>query len=181
MHMKLVDEQNFREIIRDRLSEQEMNQVELAEEFGVDPGTISRNLSGATETPYSRYYQIWRILEQRKEQSQEPASSLMTDNIEWVDADDIREVAAEKMTQNDFSQLPVRSGDKAIGWVTDFDLMEHPDSQTVVGDMVGRSMITVHPTDSRELVKSILEEGYPAVLVEEDGYLSGIITKFDLL
>jgi len=179
--MQLVDESVLQTILTDKIDDLPNGQVDVASQLDLDASTINRSLNGEIRTPYTRYRAIWKVLKGREEARQESVKSLTVEEITWAHALETRTEAADKMQDNDFSQLPVKADGEAVGWVTDFNLMENSDPDRPVSEIGGKSMITVSPNDSRELIEVILEEGYPAVLVEDDGEYEGIITRFDLL
>lgn len=179
--MQLPEYQTMMQILRDKRIELGLSLIEVADDVDLSDSQLNRMELARTNGSYQNVQRVWQVLEERESASQEPAESMMVEDITWAYKGEARSEVARKLTSNDFSQLPVRSCDEAIGFVTDFDLMEHPDSEAPIEEIMGKSSITVQPTDSRELVKAILEEGYPAVLVEEDSEYKGIITRFDLI
>jgi len=179
-NLDLLKESQFRELLDEKMSEVGISYTGMADEIGVDPSTVSRSLQNGS-TKYRHYHTMWEVIREREDPPQPSAESLMVGEMTWTHASETRAEAADKMQDNDFSQLPVKADGEAVGWVTDFSLMENPVPDRPVAEMVGKSMITVGPNDTQELVKSILEEGYPAVLVEESSEYKGIVTRFDLL
>lgn len=169
------------QILRDKRTDLGLSLFEVAEDVGLSDSQLNRMEHGTTNGSYRNVQRVWQVLQEQEAAAKEPAESVMVEDILWAYEGETRADVAEKLTENDFSQVPVKDDGDAIGFVTDFDLMEHTDPEAPVEDLVRKSAISVEPTDSRKLVKTILEEGYPAVLVREGSQYEGIITKFDLL
>lgn len=89
------------------------------------------------------------------------------------------------MRQHDVSQLPVLDGDRIAGIVDESDILLHVygDSKRF-SDPVSIAMVTrleLTPADaSLETLLPIFERGHVA-MVAEDGKLTGLITRVDLL
>jgi predicted transcriptional regulator len=179
--MVLPPEETLRTTLLDKIDEYDVGRVDIAKELNIDSATVTRNLNGDVNTSYSRFQEISQYIRKHENARQKPAKDVMIGDIVWAYEGEERDEIVEKMQENQFSQLPVESEGTAIGWVTDFSLMENPESTTQVSKMIQRSMISVEPQDSVSLIKAILEEGYPAVLVKQDSEYLGIITRFDLL
>ncbi|WP_255151770.1 CBS domain-containing protein [Halorarius halobius] len=179
--MQIPEYDTTMQILRDKRIELELSLFEVANEVNLSDSQLNRMELAQTNGSYRNVQRVWQVLQEHDTASQESAESLMVEDIEWAYKGETRADVVSKLTGNDFSQLPVMDEGEAIGFVTDFDLMEHPDPKTPVEDMMGMSAISVEPTDSRELVKAILEEGYPSVLVEDNDGYCGLITQFDLL
>jgi predicted transcriptional regulator len=179
--MKFPSEASVRRCLSDRIDESQLTQKEIAGRIGLDASQLSRVLNGTHPIKYQHVYSIWNELERESEARQEPAESLMVKDIRWLEANETREDGKRIMQEENFSQLPVREDGEAVGWVTDLALMENPNPDESAIDLISRSMITVEPSDSRQVIIPILEEGYPAVLVEEGSEYLGLLTRFDLL
>ncbi|MEM2811019.1 MAG: CBS domain-containing protein, partial [Candidatus Korarchaeum sp.] len=87
------------------------------------------------------------------------------------------------MVEHGISQLPVISGDRVVGSLTEESIVNRVGSistETLVEDIMG-SPFPILPADaSVSLAREILRS-YPAVLVQENGRVVGIVTKSDIL
>lgn len=159
--------------------------VDFDDRIDVDSTTIHRNLYGDTKAPYHRLKQILDILNEWENNQTQPAKELMIDEskITYAYLDDTRKEAAGEMLDDDLSQLPVKNSNdgQVVGMLTDSDLMKEHDDETAIADIDYNEAIRVEPNTSRRLVEEILDEGYSAVLVTEEGEVKGMITKYDLL
>lgn len=169
------------DMIHQKMNELRINQVQLAEDLDFSSAQLSRIINEETNPSYSKVSQIWQLLKSREARQKVPVKELMQPDITWVQKSERRQDAVDKMTKNDFSQLPVQESGEAIGIITDFDLMRHQDHELMISDIVHRNVIEIGPEDSRELAISILEEDHSAILVRESNSYEGIISKFDLL
>jgi cystathionine beta-synthase len=85
-----------------------------------------------------------------------------------------------------FSQLPVMDGDELAGILTEADVLQsmfagRVRDKTTVAEIMERKVSTVASNaDSSELPR-IFERGEVAIVVDEDGKVSRIITKLDLI
>jgi predicted transcriptional regulator len=84
-----------------------------------------------------------------------------------------------------YSQMPVRKPEqqKAIGSLTDTQLMSADDTNQPVKSAMERPFVTARPSTSRAAVAELLRGDIGAVLVTDGdtGNVRGIITKFDLI
>ena len=120
--------------------------------------------------------------------SDKKVGEIMTPDPIFVQQSATIQETVEIMRKNGFSQLPVFSGDKPVGGV----------SESILLDQILYNEDSMLP--SRKLVKYIMDESwpmvaedapfsllsnmlkyYPAVLVQRQGMVVGIITKADLL
>jgi predicted transcriptional regulator len=183
--MRLHSYEKLTKIIGEKLDDLDRSPADFDDRIDVDSTTIHRNLYGDTKAPYHRLKQILDILNEWEDNQSQPAQELMTveSNITYAYLNDTRYEAAEKMREDQLSQLPVKNSDDGlvVGIVTDSDLMKEHNDETPIADIDYNEAIRVEPDTSRRLVEQILDEGYYTVLVAEDGELRGMITKYDLL
>jgi predicted transcriptional regulator len=92
------------------------------------------------------------------------------------------------MRRNDFSQLPVFDGDKPVGGVSERTLLDQilysddgvPANRKQVNEIMDESWPMVSEDAPLTLLSNLLKY-YPAILVQRQGQVVGIITKADLL
>jgi CBS domain-containing protein len=95
--------------------------------------------------------------------------------------------AAKRMIREKKGPLPIVEGDRAVGIVTDRDLVAHvlaegrdPDS-TKVDDVSSRDLVTISPDrDVNEARQLMAQRQLDRVLVVEDERLVGIISEADI-
>lgn len=185
--MELPEKETLTEMVRAELDTIDKNQVELANELGIDPSTLNRHLNNNTNISYGKVREIQKILQKWKKEQRQPATELMTEGFTSTTLRETRRKAADKMLERDFSQLPVRETEDGavVGMVTDTDLMRIHDDEKSIKEMESddelHHVIEVARDTDRQLIEKILEEGHPAVVVVDGGTPEGIITRANLL
>ena len=66
---------------------------------------------------------IWAVLFEKRDAEKETVEKIMSSPLITVNADDDIEVIIETMIRNNLTHLPVRSGNKLVGIITDNDLI----------------------------------------------------------
>jgi cystathionine beta-synthase len=94
--------------------------------------------------------------------------------------------ALRLMSLHDVSQLPVMDGPSSIGSVADWSLSAKSLDDTKLLDATVSTIMdppfpTVDGTQSVDAVAKLMSKANPAVLVREDGKVSGIVTRSDVL
>jgi len=94
--------------------------------------------------------------------------------------------ALELMEKNNISQLAVIDNDQSVGSLDESTLMGRvlEDAsllESPVRGVMEASFPIVHHDDTLEHAKYLLARRYPAILVQEHGKFTGIITKYDLI
>ena len=108
----------------------------------------------------------------------------MTKEPITVEPNDLLIRASHKMQTGGFRRLPVVSGEKLVGIVTDRDLREHEGhlEQTKINGVMTEKPVTVTPaTTLEEAAQILLERKIGGLPVVADGRLVGIITTSDIL
>ncbi len=67
---------------------------------------------------------IWAVMFEKRDPEKETVEKIMSSPIITVDSDASIKEVIEVMTRNNISHLPVREGDKIIGIISDYDLVE---------------------------------------------------------
>jgi predicted transcriptional regulator len=181
--MHLPSEKDIRRM-RKRLG---LTQTELAQRANVSQSLIARIESGSVDPRLSTLRRILEALEKStKEQRYTTAEDVMYQKIVSIDPDDLLAHAAELMRENAVSQLPVIKNGKQIGVILETSIMseviESPKAlNKKVKEVMKERLPSVGPKANVEDVYELIKEGHPAVLVEKEGTILGIITKIDLI
>jgi CBS domain-containing protein len=111
----------------------------------------------------------------------------MTPNPATVEPTTTAQEAAKIMKSEDIGPLPIVEGDKLVGVITDRDLAirivaEGRGSDTTVGEIASKDVVTVDPQQSLEEAARLMAEHQVRRLpvVEEDGRLVGILAQADV-
>lgn len=181
--MELPEYRTLTQMIHAKLSEVGRNQKDLAEAIDVNAGTLSRYFAGEATASYENLRAMYEVLREWENEQRQPATELMTDGFTSTTLSETRREAADKMLEGDFSQLPVREMEEGevVGVVTDTDLMGVQNDVKPIEEIEFHHVIEVARDTDRRLIETILEEGHPAVLVDDGGTPEGIITRADLL
>jgi cystathionine beta-synthase len=88
--------------------------------------------------------------------------------------------------QHDVTQIPVFRGDQVVGTVYDNEILKCvlENSSTLdrpVESLMGDPLPIVSSDESVDHVTQLLASRNPAVLVRENGKVTGILTRFDML
>ena len=162
-------------------SEAGLTQTELAKMIGVSQSYIARIETGSLDPKLSVAGRIREVLIQ----AQSPlCSQVMTTNPITVDARDPVSSAIRIMKKRSYSQLPVLRGNRIVGMITERDIVKnlgHDISTLSVQAVMSQAGVPILSASTP--IASILPlfQIYQAVLVHDQGRLSGIITRSDLL
>jgi len=90
------------------------------------------------------------------------------------------------MRLHDVSQLPVLDGGKCVGSVTEYALTQRGLESSrfldaAVGEVMDEAFPVIDAAQHVESVQKLLSKATPAVLVAENGTISGIVTRSDML
>ncbi|MFW6448815.1 MAG: CBS domain-containing protein [Halobacteriota archaeon] len=166
--------------LRQRRTSLELTQREVAEAAGVSQPLIAR-IEGGDVDP--RLSTLRRIIEALDEAEAEVvrAADLMTAPVVSVSADDPIRVAADRMNEAAYSQLPVTEDEVAVGSITlgDLAILDDAERSDPVRAHMQPSFPAVHPEATQRELQTILEHAR-AVVVTEAGRPVGIITEADL-
>jgi len=176
------------EIIPERRRKLGLTQNQLASLAGVSQSYIAKLEAGKIEPSYLKVKKIFEALDKIEKKKEVQASEIMTRNPVVVQQTDTIQEVIEVMRSKGFSQVPVFEGDKPVGGISERTLLDHmlyeendvPASQKIVKDVMEESWPTVSEDAPLSLLSSLLRY-YPAVLVQRQGRIVGIVTKADLL
>ena len=160
-------------------------QKELATLSGVSQSLIAKIESGKIDPAYSKVTQIMSALETEQNKDKKTAKQIMTSSIVSVAPSDSLQKAISLMRSNNISQLPVFENGKCVGSLSDGLIVDLFDAKlSKLKEMTDREVMKesfpVIPANSLVDVVTDLLHHYSAVLVEQNGHISGIITKVDL-
>lgn len=166
--------------LRERRKQLGLTQSEVAEAAGVSQPLIARIEGGGVDPRLSTLRRIVEVLNEREAEVVR-AADLMSTSVVNVQADDSVKLAASKMSEAAYSQLPVLQGEVAVGSITLGDLagLGDADRDDPVREHMQEPFPVVSPETAVHELKTLLEHAR-AVLVTEEGRPLGIITEADL-
>jgi predicted transcriptional regulator len=163
-------------------------QAKLAVAAGVSQSIIAKIEAGAVDPTYGTLAAISRALNSEGRGASKKAGDVMSSPVVGVqEGITIREAAA-LMKKKGFSQVPVFSGERIVGTLTDSHVMDllstAPEPRKILGDSVKDHIEPVFAVVGRDTPVDALYSLFkylPAVLVEADEKIQGIVTKIDLM
>ena len=160
-----------------------LTQTELANRAGVSQSLIAKIESNRIDPTYTKTKKIFAALSDLEKKEEIKAEELMTSKIISISPSASIKEAINKMKKSQISQLPViDDSHKTIGLVSESTILDAllNSKGAIVKDVMQESPPIVAKTTSIQVVSSLLKH-YPIVLVSEEGKLTGLITKSDLL
>ncbi len=161
-----------------------LSQKELARMAGVSQSLISKIERGQLIPSYEVAVRIFEALERaRRKKGCTKAAEVMSSPVIHITPEETVSRAISIMEEMGISQLPVMTGGRVVGSVTEEGLLRKlsslsPDLRV---DEVMEEAFPIMPADtSLSLLRDMLFL-YPAVLIQEKGKIVGIVTKSDLL
>ena len=163
-------------------------QSELAGAAGVSQSIIAKIEAGSVDPTYSTLAAISRALNSKGRGSVKKAGDVMSSPVVGVQEGITIKEAAALMKKKGFSQVPVFSGERLVGTMTDSHVMDllatAPEPQKILRDRVKDHIEPVFAVVGRDTPVDALYSLFkylPAVLVESDERVVGIVTKIDLM
>jgi predicted transcriptional regulator len=164
-----------------------LTQAELAGLSGVSQSLIARVEAGTVDPRYTKVAGIFEALDSIRDE-QIRGADIMTKSVVGVESTASIGYAAEKMRENEVSQMPVFDGERIIGSFSERVFLDFLGRGLDVKDLskkeVGQHMEEAFPqirTETPLSVVSALLEHNLGVIVQRQGKVLGIITKADLL
>ncbi|MBS7248885.1 MAG: CBS domain-containing protein [Candidatus Freyarchaeota archaeon] len=165
-----------------------LTQKELAKRAGVSQSLISRIERGSVDPKLSTIQALLNVLSSYTGMKKR-ACDIMNPNVISVRYDETVKDAVDLMRTYDISQLPVERDGRIIGSIHEASLIRmlvferNPREffEQKVFKVMEKPFPTVTPDTLVEEVMLILSRGEPAVIVEDDGRILGIITKIDVI
>lgn len=176
------------EIIPNRRRKLGLTQSQLAGLAGVSQSYIAKLEAGKIEPSYLKIKSIFEALDKIERNREVSAKEIMTSNVVSISSTASINEAVKIMRNQGFSQLPVLDLNKPVGSISERTLIDQvmgPDreknpGETLVKEVMSESFPQVDEDAPLSLLSSLLKF-YPAVLVQKQGALVGIITKADVL
>ncbi|EEB74692.1 Inosine-5'-monophosphate dehydrogenase [Thermococcus sp. AM4] len=171
-------------VIRKIRKELGITQEELARKAGVTQAYIAKLESGRVDPRLSTFNRILQALLECKK-ALPKARDVMSSPVISVKPYEKVETVIKLMNSHNISQIPVISGNKVVGSVTERSLvrrsLEYEDIyDRKVLEVMDEPFPIVNEEEDLEVVKYLLEE-HPAVLVQDrTGRIVGIITRVDI-
>ncbi|MCD6341941.1 MAG: CBS domain-containing protein [Thaumarchaeota archaeon] len=162
-----------------------LTQKELARLSGVSQSLISKIEQGKINPSYEAVKRILQAIESvRAERSRNLiARDICTRKVISVDVSDSLGKAISLMRKYGISQLPVFNRGKLVGSISESTVVKKLQKIKSLKIAVGTIMDEVFPTipeeTSLDLLREIFQE-YPAVLLQRNGEITGIVTRADL-
>lgn len=175
-----IDPREIRRIRR----ELGITQEELARKAGVTQAYIAKLEAGKVDPRLSTLNRILQALLECKK-AQPKAKDIMSAPVISVKPYESVGEVIKLMNRHNISQIPVISGNKIVGSVTERTLvrksLEYEDIyDRKVMEIMEEPFPIVNEDEDLEVVKYLLEE-HPAVLVQNrEGKIVGIITRVDI-
>jgi len=162
-----------------------LTQRELAKLSGVSQSLISKIERGRINPSYEAVKRIIQALEAIRSEKGIglTASDICTRNVISVEATDPLSKAIKLMKKYGISQLPVLRRGKVVGSISEstivrkLEKIKSPD--VMVEALMDEAFPTVPETSSLDLLRKLFQE-YPAVLLQKNGKITGIVTRADL-
>ncbi|ASJ01002.1 CBS domain-containing protein [Thermococcus gorgonarius] len=171
-------------IIRKIRQELGITQDELARKAGVTQAYIAKLENGKVDPRLSTFNRILQALLECKKALPKAADVMSSPVISVKPYEKVEDVI-KLMNAHNISQIPVISGNKVVGSVTERSLvrrsLEYEDIyDRKVIEVMDEPFPIVNEDEDLEVVKYLLEE-HPAVLVQDkNGKIVGIITRVDI-
>ena len=160
----------------------------LAQAAGVSQSIIAKIEAGSVDPTFNTLSAISRALSANTSRQGARAADVMSSPVVGVqEGAKIRE-CAELMKKKGYSQVPVFSGQRIIGTVTDSHIVtllsNAQDPRKLLDEKVGDHILPIFAIVGRDTPVQALFSLFrylPAVLVESGDKVEGIITKIDIL
>lgn len=163
-------------------------QRRLADEAGVSQSIVAKIESGAVDPTYSTLAALSRALGAARNKNVKKARDVMSSPVVGVQEGSTVAGCAALMKKKGFSQVPVFSGERVVGTMSDSGIMElisvSQDPGKVLAESVGghvQPAFAVVGEDTPLDALFSLFRYLPAVLVVSGGKTVGIVTKIDLM
>jgi len=176
---------NLEEISRLRKKYQ-LTQKDLALRARVSQSLIAKIEAGKMDPSYSKAQQIFTALQELENSSEPKAKDLMSTKIFFAKSQDKVKDIIKLMKIKGISQVPVFSGEKVIGIITEGviikEISENPhriDNLKAHEVMEDTPPIISLQQNFRTILELLKENSL--LLVAEKGEIKGVITKSDLL
>ncbi len=148
--------------------------------MGVSQAHIAKIERGRVDPRLSTINKILRVLAEGK---QKKSKDVMTKGVLFARPNDTVLKISEEMMRHAISQMPVMSGKKVVGTVTEETIIRNLRANLAeekARNVMDPPLPTVQEDASIEVIRPILEK-HPGILVAKGREIVGIITRSDLL
>ncbi|MCL7392532.1 MAG: CBS domain-containing protein [Thaumarchaeota archaeon] len=162
-----------------------LTQRELARMSGLSQSLISKIERGRVNPSYEAVRRILQTLEMIRAEKDAKllAKDICTKDVICVEVSDPLSKAINLMRKHGISQLPVLKNGRPVGSISESTIVRKLEKVRSTEIPVNEIMDEVFPIIPEEVslntVRQLLHE-YPAVLLQRDGRITGIVTKADL-
>lgn len=160
----------------------------LASAAGVSQSIIAKIEAGSVDPTYNTLAAISRALAAGGVNKGDKASDIMSSPVIGVHENTKLAECVEVMKKRGFSQIPVLSGKRMVGTISEGHIMglvsTSPDPRRALDERVGAHLLPSFPIVGKDApVEALfsLFRYFPAVIVGSAEHPEGIITKIDLL
>ncbi len=165
-----------------------LTQAGLARAAGVSQSIVAKVEAGAVDPTFGTVQALSRALGANITRAGKKAADVMTSPVIGVQVDTTLAKCVKMMKDKSISQMPVFSGQRLVGTVTEAQVMSlvlaAPDEKQAMQQRVGDHVLPVFAAVGRDTPVEALYSLFrymPAVLVVAEEKIEGIITKIDLL
>lgn len=167
---------------------QGLTQKALADKAGLSQSLIARIEKGDIDTKLGTARKILAVIkeaESKKSKSLDLKDYMISPVMYCKSADPIKRVVG-MMEDNDISQLPVMEGGKAVGSVTDTQLVQvlarkgARSARRKIADVMSKPFPEIEISSPIDKAIDLLTRN-SAVLVKNGPHITGIVTKADVL
>jgi len=167
-------------ILKKLRTEAGLTQKKLAELAGVSQAHIAKIERGKVDPRLSTVNKVMSVLSEKK---QTKCKDIMTKGVLSAKPNDTILRISEAMMRHAVSQMPVLSGNKVVGTITEEIIIRNLRSnlaQEKAKNVMGPSLPTVQDEAGIDSLRRILVK-HPGVLVARGREIVGIVTRSDLL
>ncbi len=162
-----------------------LTQSQFSKECGASQSLIAKLESGKIEVSYEIVRNIFSALDRLSLKNEKKAMDVMSKKLVSIKADASVKEASSKMKHNNISQLPVFSGVKIIGSISESGIIDKlSESRDIfnasVKEIVEESFPIVTKNMPLRAIIPVLRES-KAVLVSDNSKIVGIISKSDII
>jgi predicted transcriptional regulator len=157
-----------------------LTQKRLAEITGVSQAHVAKIEQGNVDPRLSTVNRIMRVLTEGK---QKKCGDIMTKGVLFAKPNDNILKISDAMMRHAISQMPLISGSKIIGTITEETIIRNLRSNLAeerAKNVMEKALPIVQEETSIDIVRSLLEKNQ-GVLVAKGKEILGIITRSDLL
>ena len=172
--------------IKQRRKKYSISQKELAKRSEVSQSLIAKIEAGKIEPSYAKAQQIFSCLEELRHTTEKTAKDCMNSSIIFASPNDSVMSSISIMKENGISQLPVQKDMAIIGLINESLLVNLmvENKKNLFSSTIKEIMLDAPPivpiNTSQKVVLEILKE-HQMVLVSQNGNITGIISKADML